>query len=220
MSKDRKPQTVSWTPPGILSYPFLASPKTGGKYPDGQYQTDLFIPKPIFAEKGKNLQALVLQVGKEMFKDYSLKSTKYRVPFKDTDTDEDLELDVLKNCIMLRAKAGKKNDPKNRPPLVIGPRKDSSGNFPKLDKDEITVIKGGDWAALQIAIYAYAGNKQIQGGVSFSLRVVQYWKSGDALGGQGFGEALESAEELDTDADGAGNYGEDVSLEETVESII
>jgi len=206
-TKEKKPQVLIWTPLGQFSFPYFAEPDRGRQYSDGQFKTDLFTPKAIFKDKGKALQEAVLQVGRDHFgTDFKLTSAKYRIPLKDTDKDDDVAMEAQKNCIMMRAKAGKKDDPKNRPPTVLGPRK-VNGVFPVLTKEEVGEIKGGDWGRLHVAVYPYDGNKQIVPGVSFSLRGVQFAKVGEGYG-QGNAALYSTIEEIEEELEDVGNAPE------------
>lgn len=190
-----------WTPPGRLSFPKLASPNTTGLYDIGLYLTDFLITKETFKEKGKPLQQAVLDVGKAYFGEtFSFKS-KWRTPFKDTDVEGVVKDEKLKGCILFTAKSsykiidGKKVGDR---PTFIGPRKDSKGKFPDLTGEEIARIKGGDWALLHVNIYAYSEGP---GGVTLGLNAVQFWKPGEAFGGDRDTRIFETAAELEAELD-------------------
>src|SRR6187399_2948652 len=141
--KKKKEPVTMWIGPGRFSFPFFAEVDSGREFSDDAYKTDLFIPKEKFKEKGKLWQDKVLAVGKEAFGDkFKLKDSKYRIPFKDTDTDDKVENEAMKGCIMVRAKskprkgAGGKVKPAMQP-LFIGPRKDENGRPIKLTDQEI-----------------------------------------------------------------------------------
>ena len=219
--KEEKKERISiWTPPGRFSYPFFAEPDNRGhEYSDGCYKCDFFIPKPIFKEKAAELQKLVLFVGQEEHgKAFTLKSDEYYVPFKDMDLEEEVKNEAFLNCIMIRPKAkpSKKDGGKPaRQPLFVGPRKNESGKFDKLTQEEIAAIKGGDWGRCYVDIYAYTTKptktNPLKGGVTFGLRMVQFWKEGDAFG-QGVATLLNTVEELESELDEV--------VEETADSII
>lgn len=193
-TKEKKEQVLLWTPCGMFSYPYFDKPDSGREYSDDQYKTDLFIPKALFKEQGKELQDAVLKVGREAFgKDFSLKSPKFRTPFKDTDTDDDVTNERQTDCIMIRSKAGKKGAvDKNKQPNFLGPKKNM------LTADEIRLIKGGDWGRLYVAVYAYKGSKSVIPGVSLALRAVQFWKTDEGFG-QGIGQLMETVTELEAE---------------------
>lgn len=207
MATAKKPREVLWTPAGRFSYPYLFSVDSGRQYSDDAYKTDLLIPKAIFKEKGRALQDAVLKVGREYFgPKFDLKSGKWRVPFKDTDTDDNVENEAMKDCILIRAKSGprKMRDGKVKAaqrPLIIGPRKGEDGKFPALSEAEIADIKGGDWGVLNITVYPY---DQSGGGVTFGLNAVQFWKVGDGFG-QGRSKLVETAAELEAEIEEASN---------------
>lgn len=210
MAADKKPQVILWTPVGMFSYPYFSKPDVGRQQSDGQYKTDLFIPKTVFKEHGKELQEAVLKVGRDTHgKDFSLKNPKFRIPFKDTDTDDEVTNERQKNCIFIRAKAGKKDSDKNRPVTILGPRK-VDGKFPILTEKEILAIKGGDWGRLNVAVFAYSGNKLIQPGVTFALRGVQFARADEGFG-QGAGQLLETVTELENETDDIGETEVDSS---------
>lgn len=205
MAKAKKPRVQLWTPPLRLSFPYLVTPDTGRQYSDNKYKTDGLIYKPLFKEKGKPLQDAVLEVGREYFgKTFSLKG-KWKTPFKDTDTDDKIENEAMKNAILIRAKSDRK-------PIIMGPRK-VGGKFLELTPEELQNVKGGDWAVLNVTVYPY---DQSGGGVTLGLNAVQYWKSDEGFG-QGRSKLLETAEELEAEIDEATN--EDV-LEDEDESIV
>lgn len=189
-----------WTPPGIFSFPFFVQPDEGRKLSDGLYKVDLFIPKATFKEHGKAIQDAVLRVGKSRFSDFTLKG-EYHTPFKDTDLDDTVENDRLKNCIMIRAKGNMKDDRAVRP-VFIGPRKNSQGAFDPLSDDAIAEIKGGDWGRVKISLFPYDFSTDSKG-VSCRLLAVQFWKSDEPLGGRrNVLEAAEEFEEAEADAPG------------------
>lgn len=204
MSKEKKEQVLVWTPPGILSFPYLSAPDTGREFSDNQYKTDLFIKKAEFEKHGQVLKNAVLSVGNEMFSGFSLDSGKFLTPFKDSDDNEKIVQDVLKGSIVVRAKAyfDKQKNPIR--PKVYGPRKDSAGQWVPLTDDEIKNIKGGDYARLFVSVFAYDKSKTIRG-VALALRAVQFWKSGTALGGAAskITETMEELEvpDMDTEAE-------------------
>lgn len=220
-----KTQTIRvWSPPGFFSYPFLAVVDSGRQYSDDSFKTDLLIPKAIFKEKGKELQDAVIEVGKAHFgSTYKLKGGKQRSPFKDTDSDDAIENDRMKGCILIRAKAkprkrGAQILPAIRP-MIIGPRK-VGDKFPQLSEEQIQAIKGGDWGCLQLGVYAYDQKKDgFEGGVTFGLNAVQYWKEGEALG-QGRSQILETAQELECDVDEAGAADGVTDSDDDDESIV
>jgi hypothetical protein len=200
MAKSKQEPVRLWTAAGRFSFPFFVSPDEGRTYSDGAYKTDLLIPKAVFKESGKALQEAVLKIGKEAFgPSYTLKSDKWRSPFRDTDSDDKIENEAMKGCILIRAKSGKRKDKPAIQPVFIGPKKGSSGKFDQLTKDEIAAIKGGDWGKMQITVFAY---EQSGGGVTFALNAIQFWKAGEAFG-QGRTAVLESAEELEVELDDA-----------------
>ncbi len=189
MAKDSKPRIQIWTPAGRVSFPFFSAPDTGREYSDNKYKGDLLISKDAFKTQGKALQEAVLKVGKEYFGDkFDLKTGKYKLPFKDTDKDDKIVNDAMRNCIMVRAKTTKQ-------PTFIGPRKNSDGRFPELTEDEVRAIKGGDWCVFNVTVFPY---DQSGGGIALGLNVVQFWKS-DVGFGQGKGMIIESAAELELD---------------------
>lgn len=218
MATAKKPREVLWTPVGRFSYPYLFSVDSGRKYSDDAYKTDLLIPKSIFKEKGRALQDAVLKVGREHFgPKFDLKSGKWRTPFKDTDTDDRIENDSMKNCILIRAssKPRKLRDGKVKPaqqPLLIGPRKGADGKFPPLSEAQVADIKGGDWGTLNVTIYPY---DQSGGGVTLALNAVQFWKADDGFG-QGRSKLVETAEELEAEIEAAEN--EDVASSEEADN--
>ena len=197
--KEKKERVTMWIGPGRFSYPFFSEVDEGREFSDSAYKTDLFITKETFKEKGKGWQDKVKAVGAEAFGSaYKLTSDKYRSPFKDTDTDDDIENESLKNSIMVRAKAKPRKDKPAVQPLFIGPKKDSNGQPIKLTDEEIAAIKGGDWGMINVTVFSYdKGNGK---GVSLGLNAVQFWKKGEALG-QGRAKLLESMEELADDID-------------------
>lgn len=221
-TKEKIERVQLWTPPGRFSFPFLASVDSGRQYSDDAYKTDLLIPKAIFKEFGKEIQDAVLKVGRDKFgKDFKLQGSNYHVPFKDTDKDEAIENEAMKGAILVRGKAGPNKQKKTpaRQPVIFGPRK-VEGKFQMFTAAEIQNIKGGDWGKLEVAVFAYEGNKQIKPGVSFYLNAVQFWKEGDAFG-QGRSRLMETAEELETeleDIQGSGAGQE--ATEEMSESIV
>jgi hypothetical protein len=196
---NKKPRITLWTPPLQFSYPYFVNPDQGRQYSDNKYKSDGLITKAIFKEKGKALQDAVLSVGKEYFGEtFKLKNSKFKTPFKDTDTDDKIENEAMKNCIMIRAKSDKA-------PLFIGPRKGSDGKFVHLTPQQIANLKGGDWGLLNITVFPY---DQQGGGVTFGLNAVQFWKEGEGFG-QGRSKLLETAEELEAEVETAEN--EDVA---------
>jgi hypothetical protein len=222
MAQAKKPRETLWTPAGRFSYPYLATPNTGGKYPDGAYKTDLLIPKPLFKEKGAALQAAVLKVGKEYFGDKFNFKGPWRHPFKDTDEDDKTESDAMKNCILIRAKSGPQKDGTGRiikparQPMFIGPRMNAEKKFDPLTAEEIQNIKGGDWGLLNVTVYPY---DQQGGGVTFGLNAVQFWKVGEGFG-QGRSKLLETAEELEAEIEDAGEVGNPAETAVENESVI
>ena len=210
MTKAKAERVELWTPPGQFSFPYLVERDTGRQYSDNSFKTDLLISKVTFKEKGKEIQDKVLQVGKAKWgNNFKLKGGVYRIPFKDTDLDDKIEDDRQKGAILIRAKN------KKRPPVVIGPRKDSSGKFPQLSKDEIANIKGGDWGSLLISVFTY---DQQGGGVTFGLQAVQFWKEGEGFG-QGKSKLLETAEELAAEVDSPDSGDVDTSDDDS-DSIV
>lgn len=184
MAKSEKPRVTVWTAPGRVSFPFFTAPDTGREYSDNKYKGDLIIPKAVFKEQGKALQDAVMSVGREYFGDKFTLKGKWRHPFKDMDNDDNVVLEAMKGCMMVRAKSSKA-------PVFIGPRK-VDGNFPELTSQQIADIKGGDWCVFNVTAFPY---DQQGGGISLGLNVVQFWKP-DAAFGQGRSKILESAEEL------------------------
>lgn len=219
---NKKPREVLWTPAGRFSYPYLFSVDSGRQYSDDAYKTDLLIPKSVFKEKGRAIQDAVLKVGREYFGSaFDLKSGKYKIPFKDMDKDDSVENELMKNCILIRAKSGprKLKDGKVRPavqPLIIGPRKGADGKFAQLSEAEIADIKGGDWGVLNITVYPY---DQQGGGVTFGLNAVQFWKADEGFG-QGRSKLVETAEELEAEIDAASNDDAGAAQEAENDSII
>lgn len=212
----KKPQERIWIGPGRFNFPYLSQPDTGREYSDGAFKTDLLITKALFKEKGRAWQDAVLKVGKEYFGDkFSLKG-KWRVPFKDTDTDDKIENEAMKGCILVRAKSGKRGDKPAIKPLIIGPRKNAEGKFVELTEQEIANIKGGDWGMLNVVVYPY---DQSGGGVTFGLNAVQYWKADEGFG-QGRAKLLESAEEMELDVDEASEEDVEGSDEESDDDSI
>jgi len=185
-----KPRKQLWTPAGRISFPFIAMPDTGREYSDNKYKTDLLIRKEAFKEHGKALTDAVIEVGKAYFGDKFTLKGKWKTPFKDTDTDDKVVNEAMKNCILVRAKASKQ-------PLIIGPRKNSDGKFPELSPEEVQALKGGDWCVLNVTVFPY---DQSGGGIALGLNVVQFWKT-DTGFGQGRSKVLDSAEELDSPLD-------------------
>lgn len=185
-----KPRKQLWTPAGRISFPFIAAPDTGREYSDNKYKTDLLIRKEAFKEHGKALTDAVIEVGKAYFGDKFTLKGKWKTPFKDTDTDDKIVNEAMKNCILVRAKASKQPD-------VIGPRKNSDGKFPILSPEEIQALKGGDWCVLNVTVFPY---DQSGGGIALGLNAVQFWKT-DTGFGQGRSKVLDSAEELDSPLD-------------------
>jgi len=184
-----------WTPPGIFSFPHFAAPDVGREYSNGKYRTDFFMKKETFKKEGQKLQEVVLQVGRDTFgSEYSFKpSCKFKNPFKDSDKNEKV-LEQFKGCIVIKPNgAMDKNTKKPVQPRIIGPRKGVDGRFPLLTVDEIAAIKGGDWGCLYVAVIPYF---QQGGGITLGLNAVQFWKTGEAIGG-GNSAFLESAEELE-----------------------
>lgn len=238
--KDDIVRVTLWTPPGMASWPYIAKPDVGNtRYSDNKCKTDHFIKKETFKLKGKALEDAVKTVGKAFFgEDYKITNPKWRSPFKDTDKDETIQYDNQKGCIMIRAKTsgGGTTGKPAKLPDVIAARKDSSGSFPKLSKDEIAEIKGGDTVALNITVYPYAASKEkdtkdekgrtvpgkvIPGGISFGLNMVQFIKAGEGFG-QGNARAMETAEEYeDSDSPDEVTADEiDVVDEEDNDSVI
>lgn len=189
----KKPKMQIWTPPGRISFPFFVAPDTGRQYSDDKYKTDLLIEKATFKEKGSALQAAVLDIGKQHFGDkFTIKNSKWKIPFKDTDTDEKIVNDVMKNCILIRAKTTKQ-------PVFMGPRKGADGRFIPLTEKQIAELKGGDWCCLNVTVFPY---DQSGGGIALALNAVQFWKTGEGFG-QGKSTVIESAVELEAELDAA-----------------
>lgn len=209
----QKPREILWTPPGRVSYPYFASVDSGRQYSDDSYKTDLIIPKAIFKERGKELQAAVLKVGKEYFGDKFSFKGKWFIPFKDLDAAGDTP-EAMKNCIQIRAKSKPFGNKPARKPLFLAPRKNKDGKFPELTPEEVQNIKGGDWCVLNVTVFPY---DQQGGGVSFGLNAVQFWKTDEGFG-QGRSKLLETAEELEAEVDDVTN--DDVVDEGDEESIV
>jgi len=193
MATVKKARMTLWTPPGRVSFPFFAAPDQGRQYSDNKYKADLLIKKEAFKTSGKALQAAVLDVGKQAFGPDFKFGGKWKTPFKDTDKDDKVVNDIMKGCIMLRAKSTKA-------PMFIGPRKDpETGRFPELTEEEILAIKGGDWCVFNVTVYPY---DQSGGGITLGLNAVQFWKS-DTGFGQGRSVLLTTANELEVELDSA-----------------
>lgn len=204
MAKDKAERVTLWIGPGRLSFPYLSAVDTGREFSDGAYKTDLLISKATFKEKGQPWQDAVLKVGRDTFgKNFKLVGGKQRIPFKDMDKDESVENEAMKDSILVRAKSAPRKMPDGsvkpaRKPLIIGPRK-VGNTFPELSAEEIAAIKGGDWGMIQVTVGAYKQKtKEYDGGVTFYLNAVQFWKPGDAFG-QGRSKLLETAEELEAE---------------------
>lgn len=181
-----------WVGPGRFSFPSLVTPDTGREFSDNKFKTDLVIQKAVFKEKNRAIIDAVLKVGKEQFgeKFKLAANSKFRNPFKDSDTDEKITIDSMKDSIIVRAKS------KNRPVFISG-RKGADGRFAELNEEQIKNIKGGDWGKILVSVFAYT---QAPGGVSFGLQAVQFGGVGEAFG-QGKTRILESAEEMETELD-------------------
>jgi hypothetical protein len=201
MAMVKKPKVMVWTPPGMVSFPFFAAPDVGRQYSDNKYKADLLIPKAMFKEKGKPLQEAVLSVGKSYFGEkFKIKDGVWQTPFKDTDKNEKITHEKMKNCILIRAKAGFNKDKQQAyKPVFMGPRKNAQGQFPELTQEEIMAIKGGDWCLFYVAVYPYDPTKDAPaGGVTLGLNAVQFWKADEGFG-QGKSVVFGTASELEVD---------------------
>lgn len=200
--KDAQERVQLWIGPGRFSFPYFSEVDSGREFSDDAYKCDFLMTKADFKAKGKAIQDAVLKVGREAFGDkFKLKNGTHRTPFKDTDEDDKIENEAMKGCILIRAKSGPRKKAKKPAiqPFFIGPRKDASGKFPALSKEEIAAIKGGDYGMINVTVYSY---DQKEGGVTLALNGVQFWKPGEAFG-QGRSKLVESAEELEEDVDAA-----------------
>lgn len=186
MAKEIEKKTKLWTPPGRISFPFFTAPDVGRSMSDGKFKTDLLIPKGVFTEQGKELQAVVLEVGRDKFgSKFSLRG-EWKIPFKDTDTDPKIP-DNQKGCILVRAKS-------KIAPKFIGPKNDSETGKPiYLSHDQVAALKGGDYGKLYVYVYTY---EQKGGGVTLGLNGFQFWKTGEGFG-QGSAQLLDTATEFE-----------------------
>lgn len=191
---------------GMLSYPHIASPDTGRAESSNKYSVDLLLPADTFKEENTGLIKAVLQVGREYFEDDSLTLSDFKNPFYDMDEDEDCD-PRLKGHIRIRAKS-------EFEPLVIGPKKNSKGQFDALDTEEIKNIKGGDFAKISGVVYPYS---QKGGGVTISLDVVQFVQAGEPLG-QGKKAFLDMMGEVEVDVDEVND--EEESDDDSEEEIV
>lgn len=205
--KEYEEPTKAWTPTGFFSYPHLAEPHLEGKFADKSYKVDLLVPKAEFKAKGKEIVDAVNTVGKAYFGDkFKIESDGlFYNPFKDMDEVEDTD-ERMAGHMRIRAKAKPSQKyPEARQPLIIGPRLEN-GRPKLLTPEEIKEIKGGDFGKIRVVVYAYGDPEKIdkknpnKQGVALSLRVVQFWKTGEGFGG-GAMRDLEGVEELEVPLD-------------------
>ena len=178
-AKEKHPVVV--TAVGILSFPWITKPDVGRTYSDGKFKTDLFIRKEDFM-KDLTLYNTTLSVGRKHFGQPKWGIKDFANPIKDVElmplADRDKLPELLRSgFIRIRAKS-------QFAPTVYGPVI-SKGNA-ELSAEEAAAIKGGDFARLVVAVYPY---DQKEGGVTFGLNALQYWRKGESLG-QGKGAAL------------------------------
>lgn len=161
---DNKVSVLS--PVGIINFPYLITADSGRPMSDNKWKMDFYISKDKFKTDGKPLVDAVLQVARAYFGKPTISLKDFKNPFVDTDTLTNVDA-RLKGHVRLRVKSTFK-------PLVVGPGKE------ELSEDAIKNIKGGDLCRFVGVAYPYS---QQGGGVTIGLNVVQFVRSGDALGG-------------------------------------
>jgi hypothetical protein len=183
------------TPIGRINWPFLLKPDVGRQYSDDKYKADIFWLASDFKESGADLKAAVLKVGREFFKDNSLKLSDFKNPFKKGDDKENPG--PLEGCIYVTAKS-------NNKPKVLGPKKD------EWNDEQIASIKSGDYVRFILSVFPYS---QSGGGVSVGLNVVQFAYAGESIGG-GTAASIALLDSInveldDVTAEDAGDLGDD-----------
>ena len=187
--KGKKENVIIYTPVGVLAWPYLHAPDTGREYSDSKYKGDLFIPKDVWVKEGKPIVDAVLKVAAKAYENPKIKLTDFKHPITDMDKEKE-QKPYEKGCIRIRAKS-------QFQPVIIGPKKDASGAFPKLTSEQIEKIKAGDNVRFICAVYYYP---QQGGGVAFGLNFVQFGFEGAAIG-QGNLKAIESLNEIEVELD-------------------
>jgi len=165
MAKKKNNSVIGVTPIGRINWPFLVEPDLGRQYSDGKFKADIFWDAGEFKEAGKELRQAVLKVGRDFFKDDSLKLTDFKNPFKKGDDKENPG--ALAGTIYMTAKS------KNRP-TVLG------ANKTEWDLEKIRSLKSGDHVRFVVSVFPYS---QSGGGVSVGLNAVQFAYEGESIGG-------------------------------------
>lgn len=159
------------TPIGTFSYPNLLEPDSGRQYSDDKYKTDLLFKEKDFKTDpaAKALREAILKVGRRGTKDPNATLSDFKHPLRRTSEmgEKYSENERTKNCIVIRAKT-------EYDPIVIDAQKN------EMDAEAVKKIKGGDEGRLIVSVFWY---DQQGGGVALGLTIVQWLKSGEALGG-------------------------------------
>lgn len=201
--KEKSDKVIVYSPLGRFSYPYFTAPDTGRANSDNKFKTELMIPKAVWAKEGQEMIAAVLSVAADYFKkpkiqlkdlvstiiEDGVESKKRRHPFTDMALEKDTP-DVWKDCVRLRAKS-------DFEPWFIGPKKGADGKFPRLTKEEIAELKGGDYGRLCCVVYSYS---QQGGGVTLGLQGVQFAHAGEAVS-QGATKQIEGFSEIAVELD-------------------
>lgn len=199
------------TPAGRLAYPYLRTINDGGQYPTHTYQTDILIPKSEFKTKqGKALINHVLEIASKTFdEEFESLDEIPQSPFTDMD-EKDNAQDFEKGCYRIRAKVSRGKDNNPRPPFVWDAQKNV------LSDDDVEAIKGGDYGRLIVSGWGYTKG---DGGVAFNLDGVQFWKTGEAIGGSAasnvslLDEMEVPMEDPTEEEEGHTEHGEDVNFD-------
>lgn len=199
---EKKKGTFVVTPVGRFSFPTLVepsvfvNPKTGEKdYSQGTnfliYQSTLE-SNPQERAFFEGLKNAVLSVGKDYFNNPNLTLKDFKNPFnpaKMTDSDPKITDPDMKGAIVIRPKYHRDESKGKLRPVFLGPDKK------ELSIEDAKKIKGGDWGRLSVGIYGY--NFKGNTGVSMSISVVQFWKSGKAFGGGGVEKSIAMLTEME-----------------------
>lgn len=186
------------TPPGTLSYPFLGTPDTGRQYSDNKFKSDFFISAEDWKNHpdAKKMRAAVLKVGRKFFNDDSLELDDFKNPFKNFDKAAKTRAasgNPFEAKVVQRLKGAIFISPKSEfQPMIVGANKDD-----QLTEAEVKKIKGGDQARLVVIAYPYSTG---DGGVTLGLNLVQYIKSGEALG-SGAAASLNMIDDIEIEPD-------------------
>lgn len=195
------------SPIGIISFPYIVKPDVGRQYSSNKYSIEIFVPKAVFIKEAKAFVESCLEVAREKSGNAKLKLSDLKyLPYTDMDKQKSCE-DWQKGTIRVRGKASSYacpkdkagNDPKDKPPMIIGPRKDpDTDKFPILPTEDALKIKGGDTGRIGGGVYYY--ESQGEAGVGLGLNFVQFAKEGKALG-QGKMKQLENLGEIEVEVD-------------------